>query len=121
MKKVIFLFALVLGLSSMINAQSIDVATEATPFSITIDNETTRMGLVELKTELAEHGITFQYAPSFDQETVLNGIKVRIMTTDGTKMEYSLNPMKTGDVLTMEGIANEQGVIKYFVGEKETE
>jgi len=119
MKKVIFLFALILGLATTTYSQSTEPSITLTnEFSISIDNTTTRNGLLELKTELASYGITFMYSPSFTKERKLNGIKVRLIDENQEKHEYSLNPMGAEDSLILERKNNEEGELIIFVGEK---
>ena len=117
MKKVIFLFALVMGLAFTSVAQS-EVTTPTAEFSVTIDNSTSRTDLLDLKNELAAYGVVFMYNPSFTPDRKLNGIKVRIIDANEVKHEYALNPMTAEDALVIERKNNDEGQLELFVGEK---
>jgi hypothetical protein len=70
------LFAVGLNL----NAQQIINATEA---HVTITGEMTREGLAQLKLDLKAQGYEFNYAPDFDPQRKLAGIRYTITANDG--------------------------------------
>lgn len=117
MKKVIFLFTLVFGVAFTNFAQS-EVSAPDAEFSITIDNATSRMDLLDLKNEMANYGVEFMYNPSFTPDQKLNGIKVRVIGADQEKIEYALNPMGADDALIIERKLNDDGNLEIYVGEK---
>ena len=119
MKKILFLFALLLAVVSTSLAQSSIAENTTQEFSYIINTETSRMDLVDLRNQMNEYGVTFMYNPSFDQNRKLNGIKVRVFTDADNKIEYALNPMKAGDELIIERKLDTEGNLVLFVGERE--
>jgi hypothetical protein len=60
---------------------------------ILINNETSRQQLWELRQELAESAINFQYTPQFNSERKLTSIMVEVTTQDGFSGNYQTSLM----------------------------
>lgn len=55
---------------------------------VLINNETSRQQLWEIRQELSEANINFQYEPKFDENRKLTSIKVEVTTQDGYSGTY---------------------------------
>lgn len=71
---------LLLAFSTSVFAQNVITATEA---NITITGETTREGLINIRTELLAQGFDFRYVPQFDGQRRLLSLTYTITANDG--------------------------------------
>jgi ABC-type uncharacterized transport system substrate-binding protein len=78
MKRILAIIALFTTLTA--GAQNIITADNIT---VEINNQTSRQGLIELRTNLAAQGINFTYNPQFDNSRKLISISYKIATTEG--------------------------------------
>jgi hypothetical protein len=74
------LFAIVMVFSMAMSAQNTITATEA---HFTINNATTREGLLQLRNDLKAQGYDFRYQPQFDNQRHILSISFKITANDG--------------------------------------
>lgn len=77
-KTVLTSLCITIGLS--LSAQNVITATEA---SVTINHETTREGLVQLRTALLAQGYDFKYSPIFNNDRKLVSISFNVSANNG--------------------------------------
>lgn len=85
LKNVLSIAAMIIGLMV---APNMFAQSDASDVDITITNETSRQDLLDIRLDLAEKGIDFQYHPQFNEQRKLVGIDCQIKTADGTTYEY---------------------------------
>ncbi len=118
MKKLFFAAFLALG-ATMISQDV--VAQSQENIDLTISNETSREQLWEMHESLKEQGINFKYQPEFNQNRVLTGIKVQIVTNDGFEGNFeNLNLVDGAQVKIIRNF-EEGAEVPFCVGNCETE
>jgi|JI10StandDraft_1071094.scaffolds.fasta_scaffold83931_4 ABC-type lipoprotein release transport system permease subunit len=76
----LIIVALMLMAGVSMSAQNTITATEA---HITINGQTTRENLAQIKSDLNAQGIVFNYAPDFDGQRRLVGLRYSVITNNG--------------------------------------
>lgn len=114
------LFAVAMMVSTSVFSQNIISATEV---KITINGQTTREQLAQIRTDLLGQGLEFRYQPNFDSERHLIGIsytvvrnsdavtlgETSVMQLQNPTMKSTFHLVKTGEVFTSQcfGACNE--------------
>lgn len=113
MKKLILAAFLAIG-ATMISQDAVAQSQENVDISIT--DETTREQLWEMHQSLKAQGINFKYQPEFNQDRVLTGIKVTVITEDGYNASFENMNLADGEAVKIIRNYEEGAEVPFCVG-----
>jgi hypothetical protein len=95
---------------------SLDTFAQSTDVDIAITNETSRADLWDIRNDLAEQGLVFEYHPLFDNQRKLTGLTIKVTNNDGQIMSYEDTTLTDGEVIKIVRTTGEDDVVFFCAG-----